>query len=119
MNKQFKLTTTALLCSSLLSGCVLTETSERQYSVKGSYLESDTTNSPSTSSEVTQAPADPDLTPQKAKPGAVYKSAPTLKVANESFTTGQALSAQFSDEANLKLAADAMPLNDFLLFYLL
>lgn len=114
MNKQFKLTTTALLCSSLLSGCVLTETSERQYSVKGSYLESDTTNSPSTSSEVTQAPADPDLTPQKAKPGAVYKAVPTLKVANESFTTGQALSAQFSDEANLKLAADAMPLNDFL-----
>ncbi|MGR4989839.1 secretin N-terminal domain-containing protein [Vibrio rotiferianus] len=114
MNKQFKLTTTALLCSSLLSGCVLTETSERQYSVKSSYLESDTTNSPSTSSEVTQAPADPDLTPQKAKPGAVYKAVPTLKVANESFTTGQALSAQFSDEPNLKLAADAMPLNDFL-----
>ncbi len=114
MNKQFKLTTTALLCSSLLSGCVLTETSERQYSVKGSYLESDTTNSPSTSSEVTQAPADPDLTPQKAKPGAVYKAVPTLKVANDGFTTGQALSAQFSDEANLKLAADAMPLNDFL-----
>lgn len=114
MNKQFKLTTSALLCSSLLSGCVLTDASERQYPVSGSFLESEATNSVPSKNEVTEKKASSDLEPKVAKPGAVYKTVPTLKVSNDRFEAGHALSTNFSDEASLKLAADAMPLNDFL-----
>ncbi|WP_169720137.1 secretin N-terminal domain-containing protein [Aliagarivorans taiwanensis] len=110
----FKQLLIALVAAVQLSGCVLTDSASYNYEVGGSYLETDRVESTESGAADSGENAALSDVSQGTEPGGLFEAVPSLSLGSSGFNTGASLSSQFSSEANIRLAADEMPMNDFL-----
>ncbi|WP_026972820.1 secretin N-terminal domain-containing protein, partial [Aliagarivorans marinus] len=84
----------------------------RNYQLESSYLESAEAVSAEASEPVAEAEVSEGL--PEAEQGGQFEAVPSLSLGSEGFNSGASLSSQFGSEASIRLAADEMPMNDFL-----